>query len=195
MKAVSKLRRDIYKSTEVKFDQVSTVAGTPTPIPNTGYVSSQIINVAQGDGNQERTGNKIKVIAWRFVYSIAVDRTASWSKVRVLLLRDKQQHADTAPTIDTVLSTSSDYPISPRNQGEDARARYHIYYDKMHVLNNLDKATVSGMHYCKPKIVVSYNGSQSGDFQSNGLFMIAVSDQGTYVPVMSWNSTAWYVDP
>lgn len=163
---------------------------TQTDNPGSSGVITHLTGIAQGDGDGQRTGLSIlcKGISFRYVGTIGASATDSF--VRILIIRDLQQAADTVPTISNVLESVT--VIGHLNS--ESVGRYQILYDRVHQLQSVNVKTYYGKVYLRVNKHLRYNGSLGSDIQKDGMFVITLSNEATNVPSCSWTSRLYYYD-
>jgi len=147
--------------------------------------------IAQGDSQGTRTGNTV------FVKSVSI--IGRWTRAanvstgvnnayRVIVFVDKEQVADTAPTLSEVVTGS---PIS-HFPNLDNLERFRVLYfgpilEAARMQTDADGFTLGtpstspsvNLYFkldIKPKIKVSYNGSASTDIEKNGIYIGFISN-------------------
>lgn len=157
--------RALINSEEFVFDTAYNV----TLAANTAVITP-LNNIAQGDGQSQRTGNSIlmkKLMRMQY-NTTAVANTL----VREILFIDKQQVADTAPVVGDILESS--LPIAALLK--TTSGRFQILEDNLYTLNS---ASTTGRVFRKSRMLhkhAFFNGTASTDIQKNGLYKLAISD-------------------
>lgn len=115
--------------------------------------------------------------------------------VRISLVMDTQQIADTAPGYSDIYDG-----INIRDGVNDnTKNRFRILWSKAILLHpNITGVSVARKVYKykrfnKP-IVVRYNGANATDIQRNGLYLCLLSNQGTYSPTPNMTANVYFVD-
>jgi len=157
----------------------------------TGAVTN-IVGIAQGDGITNRTGNAVNVtnITVKGLWERNSDALAAIGfKYRVLVVCDKQQIADTAPSCGDVIADSA-YTANPLiclpNTANLERFRilwtsplYEMAKGCITAANAASTALVQSGTFewtWSGGIKVEYNGANSGDIQKNGLYVLFLTD-------------------
>lgn len=140
-------------------------------ISSTGTVYN-ISQVAIGSGPDNRVGNQIrmKYFFGHFNLNLGTGATNP-QKVRMMLIRDKQQVSDTAPTVTNVLGGANVNLVL----NVETLGRFQILYDKFFTLSTNSPIR----HFNIKKRLWSYaryNGALSSDIQKGGLYMLVISD-------------------
>lgn len=177
---------------------------TATPL-NTAGTIVQLNDVAEGDTSITREGLKItgKYLFGR-IFCEHNGSSTSYTNVRMIIFWDKQQVADTAPTMagtasSSVLSTASS--ISPLSN--TTKGRYTVIWDRHLTLvgSPADDAggALGATKYYKLNInlrnvVTRFNGSASTDIQKNGLYLGLFSSASTNAPSITYNLRYNYID-
>lgn len=127
---------------------------------------------AQGDGLADREGNQVKssYLDWRgFITSPASEPCT----VRCLVVQDKQQIADTAPSITDVLD-STGFTVN-NNYNELNVGRFKILRDKTYTINPGSAGVVQRKFvrfHIKNSSIIRFNGSATTDIQKNGIYFM-----------------------
>lgn len=171
-----------------KFDAV--VASTN--ITSTGAVYP-LHEMAQGDTDQTRDGNSIKPLYNLLKINLVNNATAVNTRVRLLLVKDLQQVADTTPAVTDILDNSVaslvDGPLNNATVG-----RFKVLIDKTYTMTSVAKPVLNPKWYTKLFGHIRFNGAASTDIQKGGLFLVAVSDQATNYPTFSFNTRLGFTD-
>lgn len=172
-----------------KFDQTIAVG---TNVTSSGVCYS-CCDIAQGDTDQTRDGNSIKPLGIKFQVRLTNNATAVNTSVRVMVIKDLQQVADTAPTVSEVLDTSivGAY-AAPLNN--NTVGRFKVLSDKLISLNTVSKPQMDLMWYQKLYGHIRYNGTSAADIQKGGIYLLIVSDQATNYPTFGFNTRLFYAD-
>ena len=161
-------------------------------IPTTGTVG-HVTAIAEGDTLSTRDGQQIKLkslsIVGRFICATSVNASLG-SSYRIALVVDKQQVADTAPSMaDMFNGTGSPRPenLLP-NLNSMSRFSYlwisEIFYPLMMITNTsgLTSAIVAAPtqgfafeHNWTGSLSVGYNGANTTDIQKNGVYLCFIS--------------------
>lgn len=175
-----KYLKGLVNSETLKLDRtIATTVGTA------GNVT--ICNdMAQSDGSSGRTGNSclMKWLALRM--KIIRNASSTNTNVRVLVVVDKQQLADTQPTVADVLELTYDGTYTLLKQ-ENA-GRFSVLYDKVFNLTGTSKYEAilkPNIRLGKNGLHVRYNGPASTDIQKNGVYVMVVSDEATNQPTVN----------
>lgn len=163
-------------------DAVTTTAGITHLTP-----------IAQGDSNISRTGNSILAKTLNMQMEVVMHNSATSTFFRILVIQDKQQVADTPPTIADILeassSTNSIYEINTHGRFKILK-NYHFSLDTYKARSKVIK-----FHYKFPKTHhIRYNGSASSDIQKNGVYLVLLSNEATNAGNVNWYSTFTYHD-
>lgn len=151
-------------------------------IDNSTGLVYPLTDVAVGDHQTNRTGNSIlgKYVFGR--YQIVQHAAASQTNVRVLIVQDKQQIADTYPTLNDVLET-----VTPLSSLDTARfpGRFNVLYSKNIILDSASRTIDFDKVRIDYSTHVKYNGTASTDIAKNGIYFMLISDEATNVPYLS----------
>jgi len=134
----------VVKALSVKADRKDAKVWRPTSynsfVPATATTVGLLTGIAQGDNDNQRNGNKIKVLGLDFYGHMALPTNptpASWNDViRVIIFKDRACNGALA-TASAILEDTSDVfsPYNEDNLPRNSPRRFTILYDRMHVLN------------------------------------------------------------
>ncbi len=175
-----------YLNVERKlFD--TTVSATVSSTGNITHLSA----VPLGDTQNSRDGVSVKATG----LFIRAEYTEHASVVgatflRCMIIRDNRQVASSTPAIATILQTVS------RNSflNEDTLGRFNVLSDRIHTLSNV--GTV-GKHFevnLPMNSHLRWNADLGSNIESNGLYIVLISNQGTNVPLVGFEARLRYVD-
>lgn len=138
------------------------------PVGTAGQVV-YLTGLAQGDGaSASRTGNSVlaKNLFGRYQATLS---SGSTGIMRILIVQDTQQVADSSPAVTDILDTAN--VLSPLNR--DAAGRFSILKD--HTIT-LDTSSQNKHHKCNVTLNnhIKFNGTADTDVQKNGVYMIAL---------------------
>lgn len=175
--------RGLVNSEMYKYD----LDVTPT-VDTTGTVT-HLTGIAVGDGDNQRTGNSIFVRGMYIRFSMKINAVATASLIRILLVRDRQQVADTVPTIADVLEAVT--PNAPLNS--NSVGKYDILWDRVVALQlaNLDNKFLTKFIPCRSH--VRFNGTAGTDIQRNGVYLMIFSNDAN-APTVTYSSRITYHD-
>lgn len=166
--------KTLVNSELYKYDTIST---PNTAITGSGYNAS-FVDIAIGDGDNARTGNSILVKGVRLTGSFRNNTTSPvpWTRVRVMIVRDTQEVADTLyPSVSDLLeNTGASICLSPLNS--NTVGRFTVLYDKVFTLDTLNKPQGIVKAYCPINKHVRYNGSGNTDIQKGNIFYMIICD-------------------
>lgn len=156
-------------------------------VPNTGIVHDLTV-IAQGDSKGTRDGSSIKPLRVSGRLSINSSGSATFTKLRMILVRGKQENG-VIPTISTYFETVD--PLSPKNHNN--RFQSKTLFDKTFIFNSVDKKTgymdinetlFGHVHYTDATTAI----------EDGGLYLIMLSDQATNVPSLGYYIRVSYTD-
>lgn len=149
----------------------------------------QLNAIAVGDAEGSRTGNSI---LQKYVYmkvTTKLNVSSNYSRLRLVLVQDKQQVGDTSPSYTDVYESAS--PMALINKL--TVGRYSILYDRTFNLD-ANNAQLLQDKYIPINNHARYNGTASTDIQKNGLYLMYISDDNTNQPTISVNARLCYID-
>lgn len=168
-----------------KLDTV-VLAGTQSNIA----LVSNIVALGTGDTEGSRTGNSILVKYAYLKLSATLNSSASFTKLRVVLVRDKQQIGDTAPAYSDVYDTAGG---TQAFLNKLTVGRFDILYDRLVDLDDNNPQRIVEK-YIPLNSHIRFNGSASTDVQKGGLYVMLLSDQATNTPSVTCLTRVMYID-
>lgn len=146
-------------------------------------VVGDLVALTQGDGLNERTGNSVNVKRIRGRIGFKCPAGSNQPTIgRFLIVKNKQQTADTSPTMGDGFNTPGVYGLLGVGQ-----QNFQVLYDTtllfppMDSSTGQDAVTLRAFDVKLPGagIRVDYNGSSSTDIESNGIYGMFVSNDPT----------------
>lgn len=161
------------------------LSGTQSNTPLVSHVTA----VAQGDGEGARTANSIllKYLYLKGVFQL--NTSANYTRLRLVVIRDKQQIGDTNPAYTDVYENVSTIAFLNKN----TVGRFDILYDKCMDLEANNTQVIMDK-YIRLQSHARYNGALATDQQKGAIYVMLLSDQPTNVPTVSLNARLCYVD-
>lgn len=142
-----------------------------TPINNTG-VLIPLTGLAEGNGEDDRTGNSILVKSVDMDGSVSMQGSNN-TIIKMCLVMDTQQQADTTPSFTDIYESAS----INSHLNKNTVGRFSILWCKYYALNvGSVQTTKVGFHHAMQEHV-RYNGSTGTDIQKNGLYLAIISNQ------------------
>lgn len=151
-----------------------------------------LTNIAQGDDENTRNGNKVLLqnITCRLYINLVGTQTVG--HVRFMLVCDKNYDASNGETFTTILGKileDTTYPlISPLNKNEGKR--FVLMKDKLLTLvAGSDRQSISRKFFMKTPFHVEFDGPLSTDSGNNSVYMIILTD---VTGVGNSSTITWY---
>lgn len=165
----------------------STISSTPAV--------THLTAIATGDSEGSRTANSILC---KYLYingTVQIHTSANFSRVRMVVVRDKQQVGDTAPAYLDVFESAPSGSGTQAFLNKATVGRFDILWDRLCVLD-AQNPQVAVSHMIPLKSHVRYNGTASTDVQKGGLYCMLVSDitAGGNVPTVYLQARLAYYD-
>lgn len=159
-----------------RFYHDTTITSTSVTPSTPAMLGMQAI--AQGDGDNSRTGNSIfvKSLSVRLIVKLNVQQIRF---IRVMIVRDTQQIADTPPTPADVMQVADNGNGLVSFLNNKTRGRFDVLYDTRAALNPEGKDTFILNKTIPMRSHIRYNGSTASDIQKNGLYILYFVDAGT----------------
>lgn len=158
--------------------------------PSTSGSVISLHEIAQGDTDSTRTGNSILAKSLAFRFLINMNPSATQTYVRILLIQDKQQIADTGPSITDVLHSASVQSLLLIQH----IGRFQVLHDQVVDLDNSLRTTKMTKLYKKLHTHIRYNGSAASDIQKNGYYLMVLSNEATNTPTVFYNTRLSFYD-
>lgn len=179
------LARRLNNAMEVKaYDIVnSTTIGTAGIVLN-------INDISQGDGQGNRDGNSAYIFKLNIRWVMSIAAADNETVFRVIVFSDRKQVGSVVPTVLSVLSTAE--PKAQFNVGN--RLRWKIYQDFWAPLDLVGHANVLGHMTSSMKLKVNYSGATGATWDTNGLFMLVISDENVNKPTFSYTTRCFFND-
>jgi hypothetical protein len=166
-------------------------------VQNTVNVSSTptfvLLNGMQlGDTSITRTGQSIKMDALDFNVYLVGNSTAGSVTCRIMVVLDKQPNGaifSIGSLLNAATSTSM-YTVG-------GQLRFHVVFDQSWALSTGGPLTCQFSKRCQLGNHVEYNTGNAGDItdiNSNSLYLVFLSDQGTNFPIMYSYWRLWFID-
>jgi len=171
----------------------STLNWNSAAVNTSGWVNS-LAAIAQGDTNITRNGNSILVKDLYIYAKFEIDAdSVQNSQVRFIVFEDTQQVADTNPAVADVLDSASYISMLNTNSA----GRFKIISNDMITLTPADGGSsvkIYKKYFKFPRMHIRYNGTGTGDIQKGGLYVLAISNEGTNYPTILGNARIGYFD-
>jgi len=172
----------IIRNTEKKFIDANSSANQSSTI-----LITAISLAGQGDTASSREGNKIVLTSLQMKYTWKQSESANSTRCRIMLVEDRQVNGSVFSANDLLESTALGTAIiSPLNL--DGAFRFKVHYNKVHTLSiNGSKVQYKEM-FKKINIRARYanSGGTIASVLSSGLFLVAVSDETSQTPNLSF---------
>lgn len=167
-----------------KFDIVNTGAN----ILNSGSIT-HLTAIAQGDTDQNRNGNSVFVRSVNLKGTLNIHASAANSWLRMSLIMDTQQIADTAPAFaDIYESTDVNSHLNNLTVG-----RFKVLASKTYALDAVNSNKILYLNV-PMRHHVRYNGTAGTDQQKGALYLVFVSNEGTNGPLITHETRVSFHD-
>lgn len=161
-------------------------------IPNSG--SLVVLNqCSQGDTDTTRDGDSIKMKNHNMRISLSMNPTGTTARIRLIVFMWK--NASSAPVVTSILEAAD--VLSPKNQ--DLKYQSKILHDKVFQLDSSSDYSAYCDFFTDFKgplgkySHVQYNAA-SGTINTNGMYILMLSDQATLTPAISYYSRVQFYD-
>jgi len=142
-------------------------------------VTQNLTAIAQGSTSSTREGNQIQLKYLSAIGKVETNNNTDRG-IRILIVQDTKQVADTTPAITDVLTAAT--VTSLYNVNAMSTGRFNIIYDKVFRTNN---GAAAGQDFTfrlfkrldhKPYIKVKYNGATNADFDNGSIVVMAIAE-------------------
>lgn len=148
--------------------------------------------IAQGDSDQSRNGNSILVNGLLLKGTMVKHASSGSQRMRILVLIDLQQVADSDPSYTNIIDPSfTDQILAPLNN--ESVGRYKILMNRVFTLDT-NKPNQTFQTYFKLSHHIRYNGTASTDVQKGGIYVFAVGDDNTNQAALTIQSRTYFYD-
>jgi len=187
---VQQLRRLV--NVEEKFQDIY-VSNSPNNSTYTNTFVSHLSAIAQGDTVSSREGNSVKPLKLQIKGHVVMNASATYTTVRLIVVKDMRQEADVIPATSTIINTASGFVVNnPYNRDSDD-ARFKHLAD-VRLITSTDNPLALFEIDVPLRGHIRWNGTLGSDIEANGHYLCAVSDQNTNLPTVTWSSRLTYVD-
>lgn len=163
---------------------------------NTGHVT-HISAVGTGDYNYQRNGLQIRPTSIYIRGSINMDTTIDFCTARLILVRDNQVNGTGDPALGDLLEIPAAVYYAPYSMPRiENRRRFEILHSQLMCFNKASNTSMPVKIYKKlnQNKAVNFNGSLSYDKGTGHLFLMLISDEDTYPPLITCISQMTYTD-
>lgn len=152
-------------------------------------VIAHMTAIPVGDAEGSRTGNSVLLKYLYMKMTVRLDITSAYNRLRVVVVRDKQQIADNPPTYTDVYETTSTTSLLNKN----TVGRFDILFDRNFDID-ANNPQILLDQYVSLNSHARYNGTASSDIQKGGIWLMLVSDAASAQPTLSYNNRVMYID-
>lgn len=204
----------VVKRLAVKEDRKDAKVFRPTAvsagvIPATAGNTYMLNNIAQGDNDNQRNGNKITLLRIKMLGEISLPTTTTVANMndilRIIIFKDKQCNGVQA-TVTSILDTANIWSFyNEDNIPENHPRRFTIYYDKFHTISAsgvgfqgtyIESGTTRKVFKLNKKlnIPIQFNSTTGAitEQNSNTLGLLVISLQGAMY--IDWNTEVSFCD-
>lgn len=186
---LTKLRNQMKRMIPKPEWKYTDVAQAATTITTTATITN-LTAVSQGDGDQLRTGDKVTWKNFFIRYAITPNATAGMNYLRTIIFLDRQNNT-TPPTATEVLEVATNY-MSPINK--DWGKRFKVLFDRTYTVDTDATGSQVDKIFRKIRFVTEYDGSATTP-NTNGIYILQISDQATNGPSTQFYYRGRFIDP
>lgn len=161
--------------------------------PSVSFISG----LAQGDTQNNRNGDSVKLSSVNLRGLITVGSSAVTRNVRIMLINEKVSDG-AVPTLSDVLDNSTLPNVYARYNPDNAGTRFKILFDKRYIVTPTTNAVKFNV-YRKLQHHLKFTGTTANqaDASTGHLYVLICSDDNgvdTNTPEVEWNSCIRYID-
>ncbi len=185
-KSIKSLMNVEFKNHDVKLT-ASALAVAP--------IISELTNIAIGDTTNTRDGSSIKLVSILFKYLINMNASATQTKVRVILVHDRQTNEAVYSAADFLADvTAGDSIVAARNL--DNGHRFQVLYDKVHTYSISGRQNSYHQFYKKLNLKLRYDNAAAAitSLTQSSLSLLTTTNEATNVPNITSIVRLRYVD-
>lgn len=151
------------------------------PVPSTGTVIC-LTSVIEGSDYDQRNGRSILAKSIYGRMNTTINTSATASTLRIITFIDTMNQG-AIPAVTELLATAS--YLAPLQLANESGTRFKVLRDKTHTVSNQGTQTVSKTIYHKLHQHCKYQGvgGTAGDLLEGNLFLLAISNEPTNLPV------------
>jgi len=157
---------------------------------DTTPIVQNLAAIDQGDAQHQRSGNSIRPQYITVKGSCSIHGSSTTALLRYVILQDKQQVADTAPSYTDVFESASPVAFMKKT----SFGRYSILKDMLIPLGSQENQIQKIDFTMQLNGHIFFNGSATSDIQRNGLWLMVVSDQASNAPGILVNHRMRFTD-
>lgn len=183
--------QSVRRLVNVEYKSVPTVL---TADPNSTGTVQNLTAVAQGNDQDERSGNKIRLKRIVVKGTVEIHASGETSRVHIVVARDNNG-STTIPSI-TDLYTSADALQKgvPKLGDPQSNSRFSILMDKMILVNDVAR----NQHYVNFSRTLDshcfFSGTAATDEGKGALYVFMASNEATNDPIVAITARVWYID-
>lgn len=159
---------------------------TPTNVTSQSLIHMTAVD--QGDSDQTRTGNSIYVRSLNGTVAFEKNTSANATYIRFMIIKDTQQIGDTTPIISDVLESDWMSHLNSDTVGRFQILRSCYIHLNSDIPTRIKRFNLPMRHH------IRFNGTAAGDIQKGGLYLLALSNEGTAIPNLRYNFRLSYHD-
>jgi len=165
------------------------------PIDWDGLVSQSLITPSQGNADQDRDGDRIRLKSLEMRGEVVV--ASSTNVLRIIVFKWKPDTSQDVPTPAKILEGfyvgQPLAPFSPYRFDKSHRNKFQVLADRT---ITVDQTDILKTFIIKKKLSGNVNFNPGGSQGSNQLFVLCISDDGVVShPSFRWVSEVMYTDP
>lgn len=189
---VKSLQRAV-KAVLPELKQVN-VTTNQTNITASGTIQHlSVVQAGTGDGQRIGEDIRVKKISIKGLLGSVAAASAVPTAYRFVLFVDKQQVADTTPTISDLFTSTDPTQAFPNTQSGE---RFRYLYVSPVITNNMVIYGVWGSldYTWSGDLKVSYNGTATSDIQKNGIYLLIQTNDPANVVDFSGAAEVYFTD-
>ena len=180
----------VRKLVNVEYKQVRRTLNAD---PNTSGAVINLTNVAEGTGENERNGEKIRAKHINVQGTVTLNSSATASRYRLCIVRDNNG-STTMPAITDLFESVTEFQEGkPKSGDPQSNSRFTVLFDKMYYVDTSNRQkrinwSSSLDHH------IFFTGAASTDEGKGHIYQFVASNESTNDPVCNVVSSVKYID-
>lgn len=184
----TKVKKVLSSRIERKFAEIQSASLNPSS--TVGVATANVTGIAQGDTDQTRDGNEIRLRSINLRYRIQQHASAPETYVRVVMIRMKGTVSDAAPDwndiyLEDKIVSQKDHRLSER---------FTVLYDKVHAMSSAGRTAIFQKYYKSCDYKVKWNGAAAADHEHGSVFLYFMSNETTNTPSVTYSTQVSFED-
>ncbi len=197
VKTLKQLNKDLHnvqKLARLINVEFRTLTTSFTADPNSTGAVVNLTAIAQGDNIGNRQGNKIRMKHISVRGSVAINASATATRLRMMIVRDNNG-STTIPAITALFSSSGVFNQNRNKLGDpQTNSRFSIIFDKFLLLNQDGREQGAVNYSSSLDHHVYFSATASTDEGKGALYLFISSNEATNDPIVSVDCMLKWID-